>query len=99
MADTRHKNANWNIGEAPTLEQAQLGLLMDIRDELQESNRIGRDQVGALNAVRHLFHDLGQARLKLLVREHHRTADLKAKRRRRAQARRRRELAAARASR
>lgn len=39
MANTRHKDAVWGIGEHPTLDQAQLGLLMDIRDELKLSNQ------------------------------------------------------------
>ena len=38
--DTRHKNANWNVGERPSLEYATLAVLMDVRDELQALNRV-----------------------------------------------------------
>lgn len=34
----RHKNIEWILPEKPTYEQAQLGVLMDIRDELKEIN-------------------------------------------------------------
>ena len=42
MADSRrHKNTNWLIPDpANTYEQAQLAVLMDIRDELQRLCRI-----------------------------------------------------------
>lgn len=40
MSDTRYKNANWNVGERPSLEGAQLTVLMDIRDELQAIRRL-----------------------------------------------------------
>lgn len=43
MPDTRHKNSRWNCSEQPTLAGAQLAVLMDIRDELQESNRLLRE--------------------------------------------------------
>jgi hypothetical protein len=40
MADTRRKNANWNVGERITdWQQCHLAVLMDIRDELQAINR------------------------------------------------------------
>jgi hypothetical protein len=40
MADTRHKNAIWNCGETCSVEQAQLAVLMDIRDELKQLNLV-----------------------------------------------------------
>lgn len=43
MADTRHKNRNWNLGDtltSITWNQVQTALLMDIRDELQSMNSI-----------------------------------------------------------
>lgn len=37
----RHKDANWTIeGEALTYEQAQLAVLMDLRDELKKLNAL-----------------------------------------------------------
>lgn len=36
----RHKNSDWSVEERPTLEGAQLTVLMDIRDELQALNRL-----------------------------------------------------------
>jgi hypothetical protein len=44
MADTRKKNTNWSIktnsdGTTPT-DDAHLAVLMDIRDELQQLNRL-----------------------------------------------------------
>lgn len=40
----RYKNANWNCGEHPNdaqdVHHAILATLMDLRDELQEQNRI-----------------------------------------------------------
>lgn len=37
----RHKDANWNLSEpALTWEQAQIAVLMDIRDELKSINRL-----------------------------------------------------------
>jgi hypothetical protein len=42
--DRRKKNRNWNVAEAdgsvPTWDRIQLAVLMDIRDELQELNRL-----------------------------------------------------------
>jgi hypothetical protein len=39
--DTRHKNANWNVGEKITdWRQCQLAVLMDIRDEMQAIRRL-----------------------------------------------------------
>ncbi len=43
MADTRHRNVNWNIGDTlagVSWNQIQCALLMDIRDELQQMNRL-----------------------------------------------------------
>jgi hypothetical protein len=35
----RHKNANWNLSEKPTLwDELVVAVLMDIRDELQSIN-------------------------------------------------------------
>lgn len=34
----RHKNVEWNLPDNPPLEYAKLGVLMDIRDELQALN-------------------------------------------------------------
>lgn len=43
MSDTRHKNVGWNLPErTSTYDQAQLAVLMDIRDELQELNALFR---------------------------------------------------------
>jgi hypothetical protein len=44
VANTRHKNAEWTVGdehtgEVPTWERAGIAVLMDLRDELQEMNR------------------------------------------------------------
>lgn len=43
MMDKRHKNSNWDIGvnsnNRVSFDGAQLAVLMDIRDELQEVNR------------------------------------------------------------
>lgn len=36
----RHKNQEWGLPESPTVEQATLAALMDIRDELQGIRRI-----------------------------------------------------------
>lgn len=38
--DTRHKNKVWGLTETPDVGLAQLGLLMDIRDELQRLNSL-----------------------------------------------------------
>lgn len=42
--DTRKKNANWRVtdsnGAAWNVAYAQLAVLMDVRDELQELNRL-----------------------------------------------------------
>ena len=35
----RHKDTIWNLDDKPGYEGAQLGLLMDIRDELKALNR------------------------------------------------------------
>jgi len=43
MADTRHKNKVWNVGEviqSYTWEQGKLAVLMDIRDELKRLNEL-----------------------------------------------------------
>ena len=40
MADTRHKDVNWNCGENVSFDGAKLAVLMDIRDELQTLNRL-----------------------------------------------------------
>lgn len=45
MTDTRHKNANWNLGQSNsngrfTFDQIKVAVLMDIRDELQKLNRL-----------------------------------------------------------
>ena len=44
MADRRQKNANWIVadleGAVPTWDHAQVAVLMDIRDELQDLNRL-----------------------------------------------------------
>lgn len=43
MADNRLKNVLWEPGEngrAPTWERVRVALLMDIRDELQQLNRV-----------------------------------------------------------
>lgn len=45
MSDTRRRGVNWRVcksGEDPTFEGAHLAVLMDIRDELQELNRVFR---------------------------------------------------------
>ena len=34
MADTRHRDTNWNVGETVTMDGATLAVLMDIRDRL-----------------------------------------------------------------
>ncbi len=36
----RYKNTIWNLMDNPDIGHAQLGVLMDIRDELQNINRI-----------------------------------------------------------
>lgn len=37
----RHKDGNWNLGEpVMTWEEASVAVLMDIRDELKQLNRI-----------------------------------------------------------
>lgn len=61
-------------------ERMQTVMLIDIARSL----RAIRDNTGEIRSIRHFFHDLGQARLKLIVRESHRKMDLAAKRRRRA---------------
>ena len=42
MSDQRKKNANWAVADANSItgswEQAQVAVLMDIRDELQQLN-------------------------------------------------------------
>lgn len=48
----RHKNKSWNIPDEPNYEQATLAVLMDIRDELQESNRLAQQTVNLLNCWR-----------------------------------------------
>jgi hypothetical protein len=40
MTNTRHKDAQWNCGVEPTVDGAQLAVLMDIRDELKAINRV-----------------------------------------------------------
>ena len=40
MADTRHKNANWNLNEKPDWRGVTVAVLMDIRDELQKLNHL-----------------------------------------------------------
>ena len=40
MADTRHKNANWNLNEKPDWHGVTVAVLMDIRDELQRLNHL-----------------------------------------------------------
>lgn len=45
----RRKDTDWNIPEGtPSVEQAALAVLMDIRDELKESNRHLRALEGIL---------------------------------------------------
>lgn len=39
MADTRHKNVTWNVGDT-TWDGVKVAVLMDIRDELQKLNRV-----------------------------------------------------------
>lgn len=53
----RHKDANWNIAEQPDTANAQLTVLMDIRDELKQINR----QLGCYRIPRALdaMHELG----------------------------------------
>lgn len=82
MPDTRKKDYNWQMPESNTWDSIKVACLMDVRDELKESNRLARANLDALNAVRHFFHDLGQHRLKLLVSEAHRTAARNLQRRR-----------------
>lgn len=38
----RHQNRNWNVSndELPEMQAAHLAVLMDIRDELQQLNRV-----------------------------------------------------------
>jgi hypothetical protein len=40
MAETRHKDADWNLGEKPTWDGAQLAVLMDLRDEIKRLNSL-----------------------------------------------------------
>jgi len=41
MPDTRHRNVTWSRGErVANVDNAQLAVLMDIRDELQNLNRL-----------------------------------------------------------
>jgi predicted SpoU family rRNA methylase len=40
MNSGRHKDGNWNVGDKPTMEGAQLAVLMDIRDELKQLNKV-----------------------------------------------------------
>lgn len=84
------KDRNWTAGDengqCPTWERVQLAVLMDLRDELKESKRLHRETLDSINAIRHFVHALGGEKIKLLIREHHRTASLKLQRRRRAQA-------------
>jgi len=43
MKGTRHKDVKWNLGEingAPSWQQCQTALMMDIRDELQRLNAL-----------------------------------------------------------
>ena len=42
MADTRHRYVRWNVGVTPSMEGAQLAVLMDIREELHSLNNIFR---------------------------------------------------------
>lgn len=39
MSGQRHKDANWQINEV-SYDSAQLAVLMDIRDELKQLNRV-----------------------------------------------------------
>jgi len=48
VGDTRHKNAKWSLTEKPTTDLAMLGLLMDLRDELQS---IGMQNARLLNIL------------------------------------------------
>lgn len=40
MSDKRHKDKIWGLTENPDVNLAQLGLLMDIRDELKRLNAL-----------------------------------------------------------
>lgn len=52
MADTRHKNGNWNLGSPIQWDKVNLALLMDIRDELQANNRRLDTIIGLANCYR-----------------------------------------------
>ena len=40
VSDTRKKDTNWTLPETATYDSAQLAVLMDIRDELKQLNRV-----------------------------------------------------------
>lgn len=42
MADNRHQNVKWVLAEHPQVDQVQIAVLMDIRDELQTLNAVFR---------------------------------------------------------
>ena len=81
------KDSNWNIKKDLSgnycWEAATIAVLMDIRDEIKESNRISSQSMNGIDSIRHFFHALGQERLKLITKEKHRELDLRAKWRRR----------------
>ncbi len=84
MADNRLKDRNWEPGEdgkAPTWERLQIAIMLDIRDTLWEQKRIQREQADSLNTVRHFFHRLGERKIKRLIDESFRKADLQRSRR------------------
>lgn len=39
---SRHKDASWSVQDTPTIEGAQLAVLMDIRDEQNFKRRVQR---------------------------------------------------------
>jgi hypothetical protein len=73
MADLRHKNAKWSLPKPDAtgcfgVPSAQLAVLMDIRDELQEINRHRAQQTRLLEAIRRATGRIKRPRCR---RKHH----------------------------
>jgi len=59
MADTRHKNKTWALREQAHYDDIKVAALWDIREELQESNRLARQTKDSIDSIRLFVHALG----------------------------------------
>ena len=47
----RHKNAVWNLDEHPVWDGIKVGLLMDLRDELQGIRKVLENRLNCVDTV------------------------------------------------